>query len=228
MTNVFELIPVVDLMGGKAVRAVGGDRAHYQPLIAPLSPDASPLGAVRGYMALAPFARVYLADLDGIECGTIQHEVIVGIEAAFPDLELWVDAGLAGEAACREWRQRHRARIVLGSESLRDMALAAKLGCILSLDFQGAAFLGDEALLTNAALWPQEVIVMTLDRVGVARGPNTDLMAELIERGGRERRFYAAGGVRGDADVAALSAIGASGALVATALHKGALSLPSG
>lgn len=224
MADTFELIPVVDLMGGKAVRAAGGDRANYQPLISPLSPDASPLGAVRGFLELAPFARVYLADLDGIESGDIQHEVIAGIEVAFPDLDLWVDAGLSDETACHEWRQRHRARVVLGSESLYDAGLAARLGCVLSLDFRGAEFLGNPALLTDSTAWPRDIIAMTLDRVGEARGPNSELLAQLLARGGTGRRIYAAGGVRGDADAVALRTIGASGALVATALHNGALS----
>lgn len=226
MTNAFELIPVVDLMAGRVVRAVGGDRANYRPLISRLSPDASPLEAVRGFLTLAPFARVYLADLDGIEGGAVQHQVLAEIEAAFPDIEVWVDAGLADEAACRDWQARHRARIVLGSESLRDTGLAVRLACVLSLDFRGAEFLGHPALFADSRLWPRDVIAMTLDRVGEGGGPNTGLVAKLIARGGAGRRIHAAGGVRGDADVSALTAMGASGALVASALHDGALTTP--
>ena len=38
------------------------------------------------------------------------------------------------------------------------------------------------------------------------------------------RRLYAAGGVRGLADLTGLAQVGAAGALVATALHDGSLS----
>ena len=91
---------------------------------------------------------------------------------------------------------------------------------MLSLDFRGETFQGPEKILTNPKLWPRRVIVMTLARVGSGEGPDLAQLAAIgsIAEG---REIYAAGGVRDAADLAALKAAGAAGALVATALHEG-------
>jgi phosphoribosylformimino-5-aminoimidazole carboxamide ribotide isomerase len=93
---------------------------------------------------------------------------------------------------------------------------------VLSLDFQGDAFLGPRQLLNDASLWPAEVIVMTLDRVGNSNGPALERLASIVSRA-EGRRIYAAGGVRNAADIQALQRIGVVGALTTTALHSGTL-----
>jgi phosphoribosylformimino-5-aminoimidazole carboxamide ribotide isomerase len=64
------------------------------------------------------------------------------------------------------------------------------------------------------------LIVMTLARVGTGGGPDLAKIGGIVRRAG-DRRVYAAGGVRGLPDLLALRDIGAAGALVATALHRG-------
>ena len=63
----FDVIPVIDVRHGLAVRAVAGDRANYRPLVSPLSASADPLDVAHGLMALHAFPVIYIADLDGIE-----------------------------------------------------------------------------------------------------------------------------------------------------------------
>ena len=66
---------------------------------------------------------------------------------------------------------------------------------MLSLDFRGDAFQGPQEILTDPALWPRRVIVMTLARVGSGAGPDLARLAAIGSiAGGRE--IYAAGGVR--------------------------------
>lgn len=97
---------------------------------------------------------------------------------------------------------------------------AARL--VLSLDFRGDDFMGPPALLQRTELWPSRIIVMTLARVGGGAGPDLERLAALQSRA-PDRRFYAAGGVRGPADLEALRRQGAAGVLVASALHDGRL-----
>jgi uncharacterized protein related to proFAR isomerase len=117
---------------------------------------------------------------------------------------------------------------VLGSESLnslRDYERArqqAGPAAPLSLDFRGDRFIGPPDLLEDAALWPDRVIVMTLARVGSGEGPDLARLGSIIARAG-PRTVYAAGGVRNADDLRALREIGTAGALVATALHSGAI-----
>lgn len=218
----FEVIPVLDLKQGKAVRAVGGDRADYRPLDTPLCREGDPLAAAAGLVGLHRFRRLYIADLDAIEGQTPQIDLLRAIRGAHPDLEFWVDCGLPDEPALRDWMGLGLGRAVLGSESLRDVELARRMDAILSLDFREGTFIGPASLLAQPALWPSTLIVMSLTRVGAGGGPDLALLRETAARAG-QRRIYAAGGVRDVADLEALVEGGCTGALVATALHSGAI-----
>jgi phosphoribosylformimino-5-aminoimidazole carboxamide ribotide isomerase len=219
-----EIIPVIDLKGGKAVAAVGAQgRAAYKPLDTPLCRTGDAVDAALGYMSIYPFPRLYIADLDAIENGRFHDSVLERIKDALPHTELWIDNGLNEETACRAWLSRGLGRLALGSESQRETDLAPRLDAILSLDFRGNRFLGPGALLDCPQAWPREVIGMALDDVGAGRGPNLERLARLL-RLAPDRALYAAGGVRGVSDLTTLAGMGVRGALVATALHNGALS----
>jgi phosphoribosylformimino-5-aminoimidazole carboxamide ribotide isomerase len=72
-------------------------------------------------------------------------------------------------------------------------------------------------------LWPRDVIVMTLDRVGSAAGPDLLTLAE-VRRCAPAARLVGAGGIRNAGDLALARAAGAQAWLVASALHDGHLS----
>ena len=215
-----EIIPVIDLKGGVAVRARMGERASYAPIESPLSRSSDPVDVARGYLGLHGFRRIYVADLDGIEGRGRDDRMLVRLRAAFPDIELWVDNGLQDEPACRAWLRQGLGRLVLGSESQSDETLPGRLGAVLSLDFRGESFIGPPRLLDDAGLWPDEVIVMTLARVGSGLGPDL-VRLEAVRHKAPRARVYAAGGVRDAVDLAALEAERVAGALVASALHDG-------
>lgn len=221
----FRTIPVLDIKGGAVVRARGGDRANYRPIVTPLAEGSAPEAVLAGLLRLAPFARIYIADLDAIEHGAPQRDAVAALAARFPALEFWLDAGFRGPAA---GPLPPRCRPVLGTETLRDLAALREAaarhgaeGCVLSLDFRGEAFLGDPAILAAPGTWPVDVIAMTLHSVGLGAGP--DLARLAILRKVCHGRLHAAGGVRDAADLRRLAATGIAGALVASALHDGRL-----
>jgi phosphoribosylformimino-5-aminoimidazole carboxamide ribotide isomerase len=225
-----EVIPVLDLQGGQVVHARGGRRDEYRPIATPLSRSSAPAAVLAGLLRLHPFRRLYVADLDAI-AGTGSHlAALAALRRAHPGLEIWLDAGLA-DAAAAEAVLAEGCCPVLGSESQADTALVRALRdeprAVLSLDFRGAAFQGPPALRAEAALWPLRVVAMTLAAVGGQAGPDLTRVQELAgraaDRSGGGCRVYAAGGVRDAADLRALAAAGAAGALVATALHAGTL-----
>lgn len=220
----FDVIPVIDLKGGKAVRAIAGDRADYRPLATPLCPDGEALTCVRGYLGLYPFKRMYIADLDAIEGGARQDAALTAINAAFPQLGLWVDAGFSGLDAAKDWARLKLGQPVLGSESLGASSLPERIDGILSLDFRGERFLGPPALLDDPDRWPADIIVMCLHDVGTGGGPDMARLTRFTRRAGGGRRVHAAGGVRNRADLEALALAGVAGALIASALHSGAIS----
>jgi phosphoribosylformimino-5-aminoimidazole carboxamide ribotide isomerase len=221
-----DIIPVIDLKGGAVVRARAGARAHYAPIETPLAPTSQPRDIVAGFLELYPFHRIYIADLDAITGAGDHAGVVAELEDTFPDIEFWVDSGIATETQATNWLNQHRGALVIGSESLDDSAarpqLRAESRCILSLDFRGDDFQGPADLASNTALWPNRIIVMTLAKVGTGSGPDFSRLAE-IQSHAQGRKIYAAGGVRNGNDLRALAKAGIAGALVATALHDGAI-----
>lgn len=227
-----DIIPVIDLKGGIVVHARRGDRANYRALATPFARSAAPLAVVDGLLAYRDFTQLYIADLDAIAGGTAHHDVITAIATRHPTLRLWLDAGLRTVAQCAALPRLANIDLVLGSESIDHLAdyaaLCAHLPAtrrVLSLD-RGAdgGRLGCAGLFDDVALWPARVIHMTLARVGSGGGPDFDGLAALRAHA-PHCAFYAAGGVRDDHDLHALAAQGVAGALVATALHEGRVTL---
>ena len=222
-----QIIPVLDLKGGRVVRGVQGDRAAYRPIETPLSATADPLDVLAGLMGLHPFGAVYLADLDAIGGGEPDLALYRRLAQAHPDCRVWVDCGLKDRAGSEQLRAVPALRPVAGSETLVDTALllnpAFQREGVLSLDFRGDDFVGDPAALEASENWPARLIVMTLARVGSGLGPDLLRLSQIIDRAGPKRRVLAAGGLRGPEDIAALNDLGVAGILVASALHDGRL-----
>jgi phosphoribosylformimino-5-aminoimidazole carboxamide ribotide isomerase len=220
----FTIVPVLDLLGGLVVRAKAGERQAYAPIKTPLSASPDPVAVTDGLLAALPARCVYIADLDAILGTGDNQEAIRRIAREHPSLSLWVDAGIATEAAARRFLDTGLGRIVLGSESQTgpDVLRALTGQAVLSLDYRGDDPLGPAALHVDASLWPGEVIVMTLARVGTASGPDCERI-ETVRGRKPEAAVYAAGGVRGPQDLARLKELGTAGVLVASAIHDGTL-----
>lgn len=220
------IIPVLDLKGGVVVRAERGRRDSYKPIATPLSASPDVVAVAEGLRTLFPFPTFYIADLDAIEGRGSNGEAIARL-GDMPDApDLWVDAGIADGRRLATALANPSLCSVLGSESQRDDSLLRRFrdhpGVILSLDFFADGFHGPPSFLENPDLWPGKVIVMTLARVGAAEGPDLPRLEEIKRKAGN-RCVIAAGGVRDEADIRALSSLGIAAALVATSLHNGTL-----
>lgn len=214
------VIPVIDVMDGRAVRAVAGQRERYRPIASPLARGGDPCALAEGYLSLHPFEILYVADLDAILGKGDNFAALRRLAEAFPGVTIWLDAGARSEFDAPNVER------VVGSESLPlsrpspDFSRAARQ--ILSLDFGPAGFLGPPELASAPHLWPRRLLVMTLARIGGAAGPDWTRLAEIAAlAGGLE--IFAAGGVQGGEDLRRLARIGIAGALVASALHDGRL-----
>ena len=219
-----EIIPVIDLMNGRAVQAKRGLREQYRPLRSPLCGGSAPIGVLEGLLSLHPFKTVYLADLDALMGKGLQASAIDALIDAFPAVGFWIDSGLPQREGSGFLAAGRRTTAVIGSESLegkwRELANAPPGSFILSLDFLGGELLGPKPLLDHPELWPERVIVMSLSHVGGEEGPDFARLEELVRRHPRQR-FVAAGGVRDAGDIERIEALGVSQALLASALHSG-------
>ncbi|HWU82513.1 MAG TPA: HisA/HisF-related TIM barrel protein [Methylophilaceae bacterium] len=222
-----EIIPVIDLLNQQVVHARRGERQHYRPIQSRLTPACEPMAIVDAMLGLYPFNTLYIADLDAIQKRGRHDVVISQLRQRYPQLNLWVDAGLGGASDLAAWKG-FQLDMVVGSESLSSMAdyqalktdLAGRMA--LSLDFDADGFRGPKQLLDKPDLWPSKVVVMTLARVGSAEGPDLERLQQIIDRQ-HDGSIYAAGGVRDRTDLARLESLGIQGALVASAIHEGGL-----
>jgi phosphoribosylformimino-5-aminoimidazole carboxamide ribotide isomerase len=220
------IIPVLDLKGGQVVRAEMGRRDRYLPIVTPLSESSDPVSVATGLRTLHPFSCFYIADLDAIEGRASNSAALARLRAMAGAPELWVDAGISDADALSAALAEPSLRPVLGSESQTDDSLLRRFrdhpDVVLSLDFFADGFRGPPSILEQPEIWPDSVIVMTLARVGSATGPDIARLAEIKAKAGG-RSVVAAGGVRNETDIRALSALGIAAALVATSLHDGTL-----
>lgn len=215
-------------MAGEVVRAHAGERQNYRPIVSPLAESSHPDAVLAGLLSLAPFATVYIADLDAITGAGDNKDAIEQLARRFSDLEFWVDAGFRDAPSARR-RQHPGAVPVFGSESMESVSILADAidafgaaGTVLSLDYRNERFIGPAGLDEKPDLWPTRIVVMTLDRVGTRKGPDLMRLRDVMAKAG-ERAIYAAGGVRSPDDIEQLAVSGVSGALVATTLHDGTL-----
>jgi phosphoribosylformimino-5-aminoimidazole carboxamide ribotide isomerase len=219
-----QVIPVIDLKDGVVVHAKQGRRAAYLPIHTALCPSADIFDVIDAYLKLYDFRTFYIADLDALEKKGSHEDLIHAVAERFSNRSFWLDRGLPCSASTH--RQPVNIKTVLGSESFRDETLSLLATCakdfVLSLDFAGTKRLGAENLFTNPDHWPNEIIIMTLERVGSDAGPDLEKLA-AFRKTYPGKHFIAAGGIRNREDLAALEKIGINQALVASALHSGAI-----
>ena len=222
-----QIIPVIDLLNGVVVHAKKGHRQHYQAIQSQLCASSDPLDIIAALLAVHPFQQLYIADLNAIQKlaygEATNYAVIEKISQQYPQLDLWLDAGIAHTSDLAKW-QTLKLRLILASENFQRLEdyLALKSGqqdCILSLDFFREGYQGPLALLENSAYCPQQVIVMSLADVGANQGVNTLRLSQIIKQN-NTAKIYAAGGIRHKDDLLLLKNMAAHGVLIASALHQ--------
>jgi phosphoribosylformimino-5-aminoimidazole carboxamide ribotide isomerase len=227
-----KVVPVLDLKGGIVVHARGGQRAEYAPLRSPLVEGCEPVAVARALCAVCRTSDLYVADLDALRGEPVDEPLLASLARV---AEPWVDAGATTPERKGALARAGVVRNVLGTESLGPGALTARLladpapPLVLSVDMREGRLISPDPGLAGrepAAAVPlaetlgaRELLVTDLARVGSGSGPSLGAVAQLAAALPGVA-IYAAGGVRGGEDLRALESAGATGALVATALHE--------
>jgi len=236
------VIPVIDLCRGTVVRAVGGQRAEYRPVVGCLAESAEPATVAQALVQRFAARDVYVADLDAIAGARPDETSYRSIAAC--GLRLWIDAGVSRLAQAVELLQLANqgvglVRLIVSVESWPGPGELAELvrtvgpdGLALSLDLREGCLLPRpgwdgqgprEAACAAADLAVRDVIVLDLARVGRAGGTGTERLCQELVALRPELRVIAGGGVRGREDLVRLAVAGCHAALVASALHDGHL-----
>lgn len=231
------IVPVIDMLGGRVVRGVGGRRQEYRPVVSRLTPSCRPADVAEAFRREFGLTELYLADLDAIAGASPAFTVCT--ELRTHGFRLWVDAGVRDLARVNALADAGIDGLVLGLETVPGPALLAE-ACrafgdrvVFSLDLQAGVPLGDLACWEAPDAWSiarqaiaagvRRLIVLDLARVGMNDGTGTEAFTARLAAAHPEVEIVAGGGVRDRADLKRLQDSGVSGVLVASALHDGRL-----
>jgi phosphoribosylformimino-5-aminoimidazole carboxamide ribotide isomerase len=231
------LIGVVDLLGGRAVHARGGNRSQYRPVgvAAGLRIDGDPLALARLYVDRFHLREIYVADLDAIGGAPMQSEALAAIVSL---AETWVDAGAHAVGDATRVLGTGAAHVIAGLETLNSfddldamckalgsqhVAFSLDLGNGIPMVAPGSAI--EEATAEQLAARAADcgvgaIVVLDVARVGTNEGVSLDTIA-AVRRAAPDVRLVAGGGIRDRRDVARVADTGCDAALLATALIEG-------
>lgn len=233
----FELIPAIDLLGGRCVRLAQG---RYE--------EATVYGddpaAVAARFAAYPLRRLHVVDLDGARAGAPANgEALRGILAAAKDVPVQVGGGMRTLAHLDERLALGADRVVLGTAALRDPGLVREAArrhpgrIAVGIDardgrvaVQGWLERSDVAAVDLARRFEDAgvaaIVYTDIARDGMGTGPNLEQTAALAAAVGVP--VIASGGVGSEDDVrrsCALAERGVAGLIVGRALYTGAVDL---
>jgi phosphoribosylformimino-5-aminoimidazole carboxamide ribotide isomerase len=226
---VFEVIPAIDVMGGRLVRMRRGDPATLR------EHDGDPVDVAERFVEQG--ARwIHVVDLDAaFGRGAANLGVVTAIAAM--DVRVQAGGGLSPEEA-RAALGAGADRAILGSGALRDRpAVERELALLgerlaIGLDVRGERIVPrgsgtpgpplDGVLEWLPAAGCARVVYTDVSRDGALSGPDLDGLAAVAALGWA---VIASGGVRSREDLDALAALGIEGAVVGTALYEAGLDL---
>ena len=239
MASQFEVLPAIDLRGGKVVRLQQGDFGRETAF------SDDPVGVARHFVD-AGARWIHVVDLDGARSGEPAHAALIqDIVAAVGDrAAIEVAGGLRTEAAVAAVLRSGAGRAVVGTAALRDASFVGRLVAThgpdriaVALDVRGGLALGhgwrdgatgipaEDALTELTAQGVSIFEVTAIERDGLLGGPDLDLLTRLVAP--RRGDVIASGGVATVADIRAVRSIGCTGAIIGRALYEGHLDLAS-
>ncbi len=229
-----ELLPAVDVAGGQAVRlvqgAAGTETSYGDPVDAALAWQDD--GA----------DWIHLVDLDAAFGRGSNGPQLAGLIGQLK-VRVELSGGIRDDSTLATALATGCSRVVIGTAALENpdwvAAMIAEHGdrIAVGLDVRGTRLAArgwttdggelDDALDRLEAAGCRRYVVTDIEKDGMLRGPNLDLLRRVCARTGRP--VVASGGVSSLADlraVAGLVPLGVEGAIVGKALYAGAFTLP--
>jgi phosphoribosylformimino-5-aminoimidazole carboxamide ribotide isomerase len=233
-----DLIPAIDIRGGRVVQLVQGD--YGRETVYGDDPVAMALHWVR-----LGAHRLHIVDLDGAKEGRpVNDAAIAGIvEAAGVDVRVQVAGGVRDEAAVERWLAAGAARVIIGTMAVRDPGAVARAvqahgdQIAVAVDVrdgkpavQGWLETSDQPvdgfLREMAARGVRHFIYTDISRDGMLQHLNFVELKRLIGVLGEaapDTTLIYSGGVTSIEDVITLGSYGIEGAIIGTALYDGRL-----
>ncbi|HCS53529.1 HisA/HisF-related TIM barrel protein [Rubinisphaera sp.] len=234
-----KIIPVLDILNGVAVHAVGGLRSSYQPLKSKYCESPCPVKISETLKSRFGLCDWYIADLDGIVHRRWNLNLLSKLAGNLGQLR--IDAGIRqiedlfelGSLVCTN-------HCIISSESLTDCSVLDSLVCMCEpRQFVFSLDLVDGQLNAPNGAWGkrslieiieyvagqgiQEIIILDLAYIGSEKGPGTSELCAGIRKAFPDLQLITGGGIRTCDQLKILEQSGVDSVLVGTALHHGLL-----
>lgn len=221
------IIPVLDIKNGTAVSGKSGKRETYKPLKTIFHNSSSPVEIAKS-LSSAGATRIYIADLDSIENGKSNFNVIGEINK---NISVMMDSGVYSVSDV-EKALEVADKVIIATETLQDMDDLTdifhnfdKNRLIISIDIKDGKIFSknlnidlEEITRKIEELNPSEVILLDISKVGTEEGVNEELIKKFLKL-----PLIIGGGITSN-DVHKLKKLGINKFLVGSTLHSGKLS----
>lgn len=236
-----QIIPAIDLRGGKCVRLRQGDFAQETVF------GEDPVAVAQAWQRQGA-ARIHLVDLDGAKVGRPVNDGIVREIVQAVEIPCQLGGGLRDEAAVRHMLEAVGIdRVIIGTQALKQPEWFARMvrnfphRIALGIDARNAMVATEgwldvsetsaiELASRYVDLSVAAVIYTNIANDGMMQGVDQQTLGELVEMAGLGMPVIASGGVTTVEDVRRLAARAAAqpnlvGAIVGRALYEGTLSV---
>jgi phosphoribosylformimino-5-aminoimidazole carboxamide ribotide isomerase len=230
LSREFELLPAIDVLGGRVVRLHQGRREHVT------IEGGDPVELARRFAADGA-VRLHLVDLDGAFSGAPTLELVRRIAGA-GGLPVQVGGGYRTLESVTAALEAGADRVMIGTAALEpgflECAVAAVGGSlVVAVDARSGRVAADgwtrlsdltpvELVRRCAGVGVERLLVTSAARDGSLAGPDLDLLTSVVPLG---IPILAAGGVSSVDDVVALRRAGCAGAVCGSALLAGRFTL---
>jgi phosphoribosylformimino-5-aminoimidazole carboxamide ribotide isomerase len=233
----FEVLPAIDLEGGRVVRLAQGDfdrETVYEDDAVRVAQSFADAGA--GWL--------HVVDLDGARLGEPKQLRLVAqiVAEVHGRARVEVGGGLRTAADVAGAIGAGASRVSVGTAALRNpsfvLGLVARYGparIACSLDIRDGMALGEgwrqgaagvpaaDALERLSAAGIDTFAVTAIERDGMLGGPDLALLRSLVALG--RGRIIASGGISSLEDILAVQAAGCGGAIIGRALYEGRVTM---
>lgn len=229
----FEIIPAIDIRGGRCVRLLQGDY-NCETVY-----DADPVAVARRWAA-AGAPRLHVVDLDAARSGAPVNAALIAAIARAVPVPLQAGGGIRSEAIARAYWEAGVDRVVLGTAAVRDVALVERLVAlapervVVAVDSRDGIVRVDgwteaanvsalELVARMTALGVRRFLYTDIARDGSLTAPNVEALRRLVTA--TSAPVIASGGVARLEHIRQIAACGAEGVIIGRALYTGDVDL---
>lgn len=235
-----EIIPAIDLLGGRCVRLYQGDFSQVTIY------EQDPIDLARRYQD-AGMQRLHVVDLDGARSGEPANLGLISRITSELGLAVQIGGGIRNLRQVQTLLESGASRVIIGSVAVTKPQIVVgwinKFGpeCIIpafdvKLNADGDPIVRTHGWTKNSdqTLWELtdfytkmgalDFLCTDINKDGTLTGPNIELYANCTDRY-PNARFIASGGVSGFNDLIALSETATSAVVTGKALLNGRLQL---